>query len=394
MAWPRRRGRRMSRARDGRGGDPADGHGAGRRARAAAPDDVPAEARAVKGRGAVDNPANRFERLHVVSTEGPPDPDDPGPRTILLRDATRTILAHNDSPDVGFDTSVNAYRGCEHGCIYCYARPTHEYLGFSAGLDFETRIVVKEDAPAMLREALASPRYRPRVIAMSGVTDPYQPAERRLRLTRGCLEVLAEARNPVALITKNYLVTRDIDVLSELARFDAVAVSVSVTSLRPELQRLMEPRTATPARRLDAIRRLADAGIPVRAMIAPVVPGLTDEEVPALVQAVADAGARGASYIMLRLPHGVKELFADWLGAHFPDRKEKVLNRVRDTRDGALNDPRFGSRMRGEGAYADQIRQLFETARRRAGIDDGRVALSIDHFRRPATGGQLDLFSA
>jgi DNA repair photolyase len=362
-----------------------------RRTSSARPDQPP-ESRALKGRGATDNPGNRFERLRVVAAQEWHDPEDPSPRTVLLRDSTRKIIATNASPDVGFDASVNPYRGCEHGCIYCYARPTHEYLGFSAGLDFETRIVVKEDAPELLRKALSSPRWRPRVLAMSGVTDPYQPVERRLRITRRCLEVLAEFRNPAALITKNHLVTRDIDVLTELAEHDAVAVSVSVTSLRPELQRVMEPRTATPARRLDAIRRLADAGIPVRAMVAPVVPGLTDQEIPSILEAVAEAGARGATYIMLRLPHGVKELFSDWLEAHFPDRKERVLNRVREVRGGPLYRSRFGERMRGEGVYADHVRTLFDTSRRRFGLDGAWPELSTAAFRRPPRNGQLGLF--
>ncbi|HUG40510.1 MAG TPA: PA0069 family radical SAM protein [Longimicrobiales bacterium] len=353
---------------------------------------MPPEQRALRGRGATDNPANRFERLHVVAEETWTDPEDPLPRTVFLQDATRGILARNQSPDVGFEYSINPYRGCEHGCIYCYARPTHEYLGFSAGLDFESKILVKRDAPALLRKALLSPRWRPQTIAMSGVTDPYQPVERRLRITRGCLEVLAEFRNPVAIVTKNHLVTRDVDLLSYLAGHGAAMVNVSVTSLRPEVQRLMEPRTSTPARRLDAIRELTDAGVPVRAMIAPVVPGLTDEEVPAIVQAVADAGAVGAAYIIMRLPHAVKDLFADWLEAHFPDRKERVLNRVREVRAGKLNDARFGSRMRGEGPYADQIGQLFRSAVRRAGIDGDRTPLSVAAFRRPDPGGQLGLF--
>ena len=357
-----------------------------------APEGMPPGLRALKGRGATDNPANRFERLHVVAEEAWTDPEDPLPRTVFLQDASRGILARNQSPDVGFEYSINPYRGCEHGCIYCYARPTHEYLGFSAGLDFESKILVKRDAPALLRKALLSRRWEPQVIAMSGVTDPYQPVERRLRITRGCLEVLAEFRNPVALITKNHLVTRDIDLLAELASHGAAAVNLSVTSLRPEIQRVMEPRTSAPARRLDAIRKLSEAGIPVRAMIAPVVPGLTDEEIPALVQAVADAGAIGASYILMRLPHAVKDLFADWLEAHFPDRRDRVLNRVREVRGGALNDPRFGSRMRGEGVYADHIGQLFRAAVRRAGMDGDRPPLSAAAFRRPDAGGQLALF--
>lgn len=366
-----------------------------------APPELPASARRVKGRGAVDNPANRFERLHVVNNEwvngvGSPAAGDseaaPSPETRFYRDASRTILSRNESPDVGFDVSINPYRGCEHGCIYCYARPTHEYLGFSAGLDFETRIVVKEDAAALLRAQLTSPGWEPQPIAMSGVTDPYQPVERRLGITRGCLEVLAEFRNPVKLITKNHLVTRDVDLLGELAAHDAAAVAVSVTTLDRGLQRVMEPRTATPERRLEAIRTLADAGVPVRVMVAPVIPGLTDPEIPSILEAAAEAGATGASWIMMRLPHGVKGLFSDWLEAHFPDRKRRVLNRVREVRAGSLNDDRFGSRMRGQGAYADHIRQLFETSCRRVGLDGEAVALSTAAFRRPRQEGQLELF--
>jgi DNA repair photolyase len=359
---------------------------------AAAPDGQPPGLRVLKGRGATDNPANRFERLHVVAADTWTDPDDPAPSTVFLRDASRTILSRNQSPDVGFEFSVNPYRGCEHGCIYCYARPTHEYLGFSAGLDFETRILVKREAPALLRAALLSPRWTPRPIAMSGVTDPYQPVERRLRLTRGCLEVLSEFRNPVTVVTKNHMVTRDADLLAGLASHGAAAVALSITTLRPALQRVLEPRTATPARRLDAIRRLAAAGVPVRVMVAPVIPGLTDEEIPAILQAAADAGARTASYIVLRLPHGVKELFGDWLEAHFPDRRSRVLNRVREMRGGRLYDAAFGTRMRGEGVYADQLRQLFETSRRKHGLHGGGAALSTAAFRRPAPGGQLALF--
>jgi DNA repair photolyase len=291
---------------------------------------------------------------------------------------------------VGFDVTLNPYRGCEHGCAYCYARPTHEYLGFSAGLDFESRIVVKEDAAELLRATLDSPRWRPRTIRLSGVTDPYQPVERRLRITRACLEVLAEFRNPVAITTKNHLVTRDIDLLGTLNAANAVAVTVSVTSLRNSVQRALEPRAAAPARRLDAIRRLAEAGIPTAVMVAPVIPGLTDEEIPAILDAASTAGATRAAFIMLRLPHGVKDLFADWLEAHFPGRKARVLNRVRRVRSGALNDPRFGTRMAGEGPYADQIRQLFEASRRRSNLLGDPYPLSATRFRRPRD--QLSLF--
>ncbi|MEJ2207040.1 MAG: PA0069 family radical SAM protein [Gemmatimonadota bacterium] len=295
----------------------------------------------VRGRGVGWNPQNRFERISVELE--PLDEDPSAPETVLLRDRTRTILARNDSPDVGFDVGVNPYRGCSHGCSYCYARPTHEYLGFSPGLDFETRIMVKEEAPALLRKALASRSWKPQVIALSGNTDAYQPAERRLGITRRCLEVLAEFRNPVAVVTKSHLVTRDVDVLEELARVDAAAVVLSVTTLRPEVQRAMEPRAATPARRLDAIRSLSEAGIPVGVNVAPVVPGLTDEELPAILEAAAEAGASFASYILLRLPHGVKEIFEDWLRQRFPERRQKVMRRVRDDRLGLAHPPRLST---------------------------------------------------
>lgn len=344
-----------------------------------------------RGRGAADNPQNRFLPI-AVERDDWTLAEDPAPETVLLRDASRSILATNDSPDVGFDVSLNPYRGCEHGCAYCYARPTHEYLGFSAGLDFETKLLVKEDAPELLRAELMKPGWKPRPIAMSGVTDAYQPAERRLRVTRGCLEVLAEFRNPVVVVTKSHLVTRDVDLLGELARHRAAKVNLSVTSLDRELARKLEPRAATPGRRLDAIRRLSGSGIPTGVMVGPVIPGLTDHELPSILEAAAEAGARTASYVVLRLPHGVKDLFADWLERNVPDRKDKVLGRVRDVRSGRLNDPRFRSRMRGEGPYAEQIRSMFRVTARRLGLDRGGEPLSTDGFRRPAPGGQRDLF--
>lgn len=347
----------------------------------------------IRGRGASWNPPNRFERLHV-DRSGWSDPDDPPPQTILLEDATRSIFSRNDSPDVGFDVGINPYRGCSHGCVYCYARPMHEYLGFSAGLDFETRIVVKRKAPELLREELSSPRWQPQVIGLSGATDAYQPAERRLRITRRCLEVLAEFRNPVGIVTKSYLVTRDIDILMELAEHRAVAVVLSVTSLRNEVQRAMEPRASSPARRLGAIRVLADAGIPVGVNVAPVVPGLTDHEMPEILEAAAEAGASFASYIVLRLPHGVKEIFSDWLARHFPDRRDKVLNRLRELRGGRLYDSRYAVRGRGEGPWAEQMASLFRVHRERFGLT-GRPELSADAFLRPSPppGPQMELFS-
>ncbi|HUH13318.1 MAG TPA: PA0069 family radical SAM protein [Longimicrobiales bacterium] len=516
----------------------------------------------LRGRSTAHNPPNRFERTAYVPDGDAYDPDAPGPRTQLLTDASRTIIATNDSPDLGFDASVNPYRGCEHGCVYClapetpilhadlgwrpigevrtgeellafdeypgpertrrlrrarvervwwsrkptlrlitesgevlttaehrwlqhrdfrwsrteqlrpgghlrrmsvvaeepedddyragylaglseggtavraavaskvdaligremrlpperilaiepgptmdvvdiqtstgtffagglathncYARPTHEYLGYSAGLDFETKILVKRDAPALLRKALASPKWQPKVLVMSGVTDPYQPAEAKLRITRGCLEVLAEARNPVGIITKNHRVTRDIDLLRELAAVGAVRVNLSVTSLDPELQRSMEPRTSTPARRLAAIEALSEAGIPVGVMVAPVVPGLTDHEVPAILEAVANAGAVTAGYVALRLPHAVAPLFQQWLERAYPERAARVLARVREMRGGKLYDSRWGVRGRGEGVYADHIATLFKATARRLGLDGGLPPLRTDAFRRPA----------
>ncbi len=345
----------------------------------------------IGGRGAAGNPLNRFETLWYARDPDWTDAEDPSPETCFLKDTSRSIIAFNDSPDVGFDASVNPYRGCEHGCIYCYARPTHEYLGFSAGLDFETKILVKEDAPELLRRELASPQWTPQVLAVSGVTDPYQPVERRLKLTRRCLEVLAEFRNPVVIVTKNHLVTRDLDLLAELARHEAAAVFLSITTLDGSLARIMEPRTSQPRRRLAAIEGLAQAGVPTGVMVAPVIPGLTDHELASIIAAAARAGARFAGYIPLRLPHGVGPLFEQWLAQHLPERKDKVLNRIRAIRGGRLNDPRFVSRMKGEGIFADQMAAMFSLACRKAGMDGRGPKLSTAAFRRPLN-SQLLLF--
>jgi DNA repair photolyase len=493
----------------------------------------------VRPRGSRSNPPNRFESLrYVASAEERAAEAERNPETRLLSDPSRTIVATNQSPDVGFDASVNPYRGCEHACAYClapetpvlhsdlvwrpigelrvgdelvgfdeyprrggtrrlraarvqrawvsrrptlrivtektdvtttaehrwlagdgrwrrsdqlaagrallrlpalaevepgaeattsadwieaiepgpvrdvvdiqtstrtffaaglathncYARPTHEYLGFSAGLDFETRILVKERAPELLRQRLAAKSWKPQVVALSGVTDPYQPAERRLELTRRCLAVLAEFRNPVAIITKGFLVTRDADLLAELARFDAASVAVSITTLDPELQRRMEPFASPPGKRLAAIERLAAAGVPVGVMVAPVVPGLTDHETPKILEAAAAAGARFAGRVVLRLPHGVAELFEAWLALHYPERREKVMARIRALRGGRAYDSRFGVRQRGTGFWADEMAALFDLARRRAGIAERGPTLSTAHFRRPAApGDQLTL---
>lgn len=345
----------------------------------------------IVGRGAAANPKNRFEKIEVE-----PDPaetgDEPRPETVYLRDHSRSVIATNNSPDIGFDASINAYRGCSHGCVYCYARPTHEYLGLSAGLDFESKVLVKEEAPALLRKQLSSPRWEPKVLSMSGVTDCYQPVERKLGITRGCLDVLAEFRNPVVVVTKNHLVTRDLDLLSELARYDAAAVAVSLTTLDDDLRRVMEPRTSRSVRRLAAIRKLSEAGIPVGVMTAPVIPGLNDHELPNLLSAAAEAGATFAGYVPVRLPGAVAPLFEDWLSRHFPDRKDKVLNRIRSMRGGKLNDPEFGSRMKGGGVYAEHVSRLFGVACRRAGIERGRFPkLSTTSFRKDG-GVQPGLF--
>lgn len=342
-------------------------------------------------RGATGNPANRFEPIHLERDEDWNPEEDALPTTKFFHDRTRTILNRNDSPDIGFTYSLNPYRGCEHGCIYCYARPTHEYLGFSSGLDFETRIMVKLNAPQRLREELSSPRWRPQCIAVSGVTDCYQPVERKLKLTRGCLEVFAEFRNPVGIVTKNALVARDLDLLAELARHNAVVVFVSVTTLDTDLRKVMEPRTSPPTARLAAIRKLRDAGVPVGVMVAPIIPGLNDHEIPNLLAAAADAGAKFAGHVVVRLPYSVAPLFEQWLTTHFPDRKEKVLSRIRSLRGGKLNDPQFGMRMIGGGIFAEQIEQMFNVACRREGIGDNHLQLSTASFRRPG-GKQLSLF--
>ena len=345
------------------------------------------------GRGTRHNPANRFERIHLDLS----DSDEPGEAapvvpTEIYRDGSRSALAENDSPDLGFRFSLNPYRGCEHGCIYCYARPSHEYLGFSAGLDFERKIMVKPQAAALLRTALASLRWQPQVIALSGNTDCYQPLERRLRLTRACLEVLVEFRNPVSVISKSALITRDVDLLATLAGDGAAHAFLSITSLDPDLARRMEPRAASPERRLQAVATLAAAGVPVGVMVAPVIPGLNDHEIPHILEQAAAAGARSANWVMLRLATPLDQLFADWLEKHFPDRAARVLGRIRECRAGKLNDTRFRIRQRGLGPYAEQIRNLFDVAARRRGLDHPLPPLNNAAFRRPPKhGDQLEL---
>ncbi len=324
-------------------------------------------------------PALRRKIDRLFGRKPPTEPE----RVVAVERGSRRDL-------VDIQTSTGTFFAAGLATHNCYARPTHEYLGLSAGLDFETKIFVKSDAPRLLRAELASPSWKPQVIALSGVTDPYQPVERRLGLTRACLEVLAEVRNPVGIVTKSRLVERDADVLQELARHQAVSAALSITTLDPELARVLEPRAAQPRARLAAIEALARAGVPVGVNVAPVIPGLNDHEIPAIVAAAAGAGARWAAWILVRLPHGVEQLFERWLEDHRPERKGKVLARIRDTRGGALSDPRFGSRMRGEGLYAAQIRDLVELARRRAGMPQRGPELSCGAFRRPG-GTQLPL---
>ncbi|WP_395747413.1 PA0069 family radical SAM protein [Prosthecobacter sp.] len=343
------------------------------------------------GRGSASNPKNRFDALEYIAEPEDGAEEAPHPRTQFIRDDSQSLITYNKSPDVGFDASFNVYRGCEHGCAYCFARPSHEYLGMSAGLDFETRILVKERAPELLRQELSKKSWKPQVLAMSGVTDCYQPVERIRQLTRRCLAVLAEFRNPVVIITKNHLVTRDIDLLAELARFNAVSVTLSVTTLDGELAKKLEPRASSPTRRLAAIRELSAAGIPVRVLMAPVIPGLTDHEMPALLQACAKAGAQDAGCVPLRLPWAVAPLFEDWLQRHAPGAKEKVLGRIREMRGGKLYDSRWGVRMTGEGFYAEQIQALFKVAHLRAGFPGKGPPLSTASFRRSSD--QLELFT-
>lgn len=345
------------------------------------------------GRGTTLNPANRYEPLHVEPDRDGEvaDEDAPAP-TELYRDTSRTVLAENSSPDVGFRFSLNPYRGCEHGCAYCYARPSHEYLGFSAGLDFERRIMVKEDAPELLRKTFRSRGWQPEVVALSGNTDCYQPVERKLGLTRRCVEVFAEFRNPVAVITKSALVARDADLFAALAEHRAAHVNLSITTLDPELARRLEPRAASPERRLDAIRALARMGIPVGVMVAPVIPGLNDSEIPRILAAAADAGASSAGWVLLRLAKPLDEIFTAWLAEHYPDRQARVLNRIRETRAGHISDSQFGRRMRGTGVYAEQIATLFAIAARKRGLDRPVAPLSTAAFRRPpAVGEQMRL---
>ncbi len=363
---------------------------------------------AFRGRGAGFNPPNRFETIRRDpffdgwEPEAPPDTprdmggESPPPATVpttVTVDATRTVIARNDSPDVGFDRSINPYRGCEHGCVYCYARPTHAWLGLSPGVDFETRLFAKPDAASLLRQELARPSYRCEPIAMGTNTDPYQPVERERRITRAILKVLSDCNHPVTIVTKSALIERDIDILAPMAEKGLCTAALSVTTLERTVARSMEPRASAPARRLAAIRSLAEAGIPVRVMVAPVVPGITDHEMEDILEAARDAGASLASCIVLRLPGEVKDLFCDWLDAHYPARRNKVLNTIRSLREGKLNTAEWGERMVGKGAFGKALDLRFALAVRRLGLKREGRALRTDLFAKPARDGrQMTLF--
>ncbi len=353
--------------------------------------------RARKGRGAVSNQTGRYEAHQRIAVadgwDDPPNdrgPDDAPPplTTTVSLDASRKVIARNTSPDIPFDRSINPYRGCEHGCVYCFARPTHAWLGLSPGLDFETKLFAKPDAPRLLEAELAKRSYRPATIALGTNTDPYQPIERRLEITRGLLEVLLRARHPVAIVTKSNLVLRDLDLLGALASARLVRVLVSVTTLDPVLARRMEPRATAPARRIDAIRALSAAGIPAGVMTAPMIPGLNDDELETILEAAADAGAQTANYVLLRLPLEIKHLFLEWLTAHYPDRKNRVISLLREARGGKLYDSAWGARMKGRGVHAELLARRFALACKRLHLDKAGWDLDTNTFRRPMLAGE------
>jgi DNA repair photolyase len=347
-----------------------------------------------RGRGAITNLAGRFEKLALVECDDGWASSDtlPAFKTEVFDERARTIIATNDSPDISFDRSINPYRGCEHGCVYCYARPTHCYLGHSAGLDFETKIYAKVNAAEVLEKTLAHPGYVPKVIALGAVTDPYQPIEKQRRITRAILEVLSAANHPVGIVTKSALVVRDLDILSSMAQRGLVRVALSVTTLDRSIARAMEPRAATPQRRLEAIKALVDAGVPTSVMVAPIIPGLTDAEIERILAAARAAGALHAGYVLLRLPLELKEVFRSWLGVEFPDRAKRVIHLLRSMYNGTDYDSTFGHRQRGAGPYADQIGSRFRLAVKRLGMNDERAPLRVDLFERPVlSGGQYSL---
>ena len=350
-----------------------------------------------KGRGAISNASGRYEsRVSEVIDDGwtVEDPEPRPLRTTVTAEKARTIITRNDSPDVGFDRSINPYRGCEHGCIYCYARPAHAYMGLSPGLDFESKLFFKPGAGKMLERELSRPSYRAATIHIGGNTDPYQPQERTLRVTREIIETMSRFQHPMSVISKSALIARDIDLLGPMGEAGISRAAISITTLDRKLARIMEPRAATPERRLDAVRRLAAAGVPTVVMFAPVIPGLNDHEMEAVLQRSAEAGAFSAGYVALRLPLEIKDLFREWLAANVPDRAARVMSLVRQMRGGKDYDAQWGRRMKGEGPIADVIAQRFEIARRRFGLDRSLPPLRTDLFKvPPKAGDQGDLFS-
>jgi DNA repair photolyase len=347
------------------------------------------------GRGARTNAGGRYERFVAEAFDDGWTPEEVRPlETIVTPELARSIISTNESPDISFDQSINPYRGCEHGCIYCYARPNHAYVGLSPGLDFETKLFVKANAAELLEAEFSKPSYRPKTIMLGGVTDIYQPIERGYGVTRALLEVMEHWRHPMALITKSQLVIRDVDILARLAERNLARAAVSITTLDRRIARVMEPRAATPERRLETVRVLSEARVPTTVMMAPIVPAITDNEIEAVLQACAEAGASAAGYVVLRLPLEIKDLFKEWLAEHFPDRAARVMSLVRSMRNGRDYDPEWGKRQRGEGPYAKLIADRFAAARRRFGLDGPSLPLDTSQFRRPLeAGGQQDLFA-
>ncbi len=348
-----------------------------------------------RGRGAHSNASGRYEPLaRIAFDDGWQGLDDLPPfKTTVTVDATRRIITRNNSPDISFDRSINPYRGCEHGCVYCFARPTHAYLGLSPGLDFESKLFMKPNAPELLERELAAPGYVPKIIAIGTNTDPYQPIERRYKIMRGILQVLERAGHPVGIVTKSALILRDLDILARMARRDLVKVAISVTTLDPKLARIMEPRAASPARRLEALRQMVNAGVPTSTMVAPVIPAINDAEIERILDAVAATGVRNAGYVLLRLPLEVRDLFREWLLANFPDRHRHVFKLIRDMRGGKDYDSTFGTRMTGKGPIAWMIGRRFEVACERLGFNLKSAPVATEHFRPPQpASAQLDLF--
>jgi DNA repair photolyase len=353
--------------------------------------DISADPRRLHGRGAVSNASGRYEKqTRVLVDDGWREDDEPAPslKTEILRDTSRTIITRNNSPDISFSQSINPYKGCEHGCIYCFARPTHAYLGLSPGADFESKIFAKPNAAELLRRELSSPKYVPKVIAIGTNTDPYQPIERRLKIMRSILEVLYEFRHPVGIVTKSTLILRDLDLLAPMAELGLAKVALSVTTLDRKLAREMEPRASTPPRRLDAIRQLNEAGVPAGVMFAPVIPALNDDELESVLGEAAQAGARSAGYVLLRLPLEIKDLFREWLEANEPGRAKHVMSLIRSMRGGKDYDSQWHSRMKGTGPYAEMIAKRFHLAVKKLGLNRGSWSLDLSQFRRPAQAGE------